>query len=113
MEASTAPQRQNTPVEVALGPLKTVHTFWLAGMSCDGCSIATVGATQPSVEQVLRGTVPGMPTVVLHHPVLSVNAGEEFMRGYELAANDELDAPYVVLFEGSVPNENLNDNNGG
>ena len=25
-------------------PIKEVHAFWLAGMSCDGCSIATVGA---------------------------------------------------------------------
>ncbi len=27
-----------------LGPIKVVHAFWLAGMSCDGCSIAAVGA---------------------------------------------------------------------
>ena len=32
-----------------LGPLKAVHAFWLAGMSCDGCSISVVGATSPSV----------------------------------------------------------------
>ncbi len=108
-DASTTPvpQLQKAPIEVDMGPIKTVHAFWLAGMSCDGCSIATVGATQPSVEQLLLGTVPGMPTVILHHPVLSVNAGEEFMRGYEMAANDELDAPYVVLYEGSVPDDTL------
>ena len=32
------------------GPITVVHAFWLAGMSCDGCSIAAVGAEQPSVE---------------------------------------------------------------
>jgi hypothetical protein len=29
------------------GPIKVVHAFWLAGMSCDGCSIAATGATNP------------------------------------------------------------------
>ena len=24
------------------GPIEEVHAFWLAGMSCDGCSIAAV-----------------------------------------------------------------------
>ena len=65
------PQMQKAPIEVDMGPIKTVHAFWLAGMSCDGCSIATVGATQPSVEQLLLGTVPGMPKVILHHPTFS------------------------------------------
>lgn len=31
------------------GPITEVHAFWLAGMSCDGCSIAAVGARNPSV----------------------------------------------------------------
>src|SRR5262245_66057220 len=63
--------------KLPLGPLKVVHAYWLAGMSCDGCSIAAVGATSPPVEDLLAGTVPGIPKVVLHHPVLSVEAGAE------------------------------------
>src|SRR6266516_1881203 len=62
-----------------LGPIKVVHAFWLAGMSCDGCSIAAVGATAPSVENLLSGTFPGVPRVVLHHSVLSMESGEEFI----------------------------------
>src|SRR5262249_55530621 len=70
-------QRQPQPEEfkLPLGPLKVVHAYWLAGMSCDGCSIAAVGATSPPVEELLAGTIPGMPKIVLHHPVLSLEAG--------------------------------------
>ena len=90
-----------------LGPLKVVHAFWLAGMSCDGCSIAVVGATNPSVESLLTGTVAGLPKVVLHHSVLSVEAGEEFIHNYELAERGELGAPYVVIYEGSIADERI------
>ena len=32
------------PLDNSLGPHKEIHAFWLAGMSCDGCSIAAFGA---------------------------------------------------------------------
>ena len=95
------------------GPIKVVHAFWLAGMSCDGCSIAVVGATNPSVEQLLTGGLPWMPKVVLHHPVLSVEAGEEFVRNFELAHEGKLGAPYVVIYEGSVADERIAAKTGG
>jgi hydrogenase small subunit len=87
------------------GPLTEVHVFWLAGMSCDGCSIAVTGATAPSVEELLAGTIPGLPKVVLHHPVLSIAAGAEFVRPLRDAAEGNLEAPYVVVLEGSVPDD--------
>jgi hydrogenase small subunit len=87
------------------GPLQLLHVFWLAGMSCDGCTIAVSGATNPSVEELLAGTIPGMPKVVLHHPVLSIGAGAEFVRPFRAAVNGELGAPYVVVLEGSVPDD--------
>ncbi|MGI8912847.1 MAG: hydrogenase expression protein HypE [Chloroflexota bacterium] len=96
-----------------LGPVKVVHAFWLAGMSCDGCSVAVTGASAPSVEDLLTGRLPGMPRVVLHHPVLSVEAGEAFIRNYELAAEGKLNAPYVVIYEGSIANERLAAERGG
>jgi hydrogenase small subunit len=103
------PQRE----ELNLGPLKTVHAFWIAGMSCDGCSIAAVGATNPSVESLLLGIVPGMPKLVLHHPVLAVEAGDEFVKSFYLAEQGKLDAPYVVILEGSVPDESIASKTGG
>ncbi len=107
------PQPKKDPFKMPSGPLKVVHAFWLAGMSCDGCSISTVGATQPSVESLLTGSIPGLPKLILHHPVLSVEAGEEFVHSYELAERDELDAPFVIVFEGSVPDESIASANGG
>src|SRR5207245_9865427 len=90
-----------------LGPVKLVHAYWLAGMSCDGCSVAVTGATSPSIEDLLTGRLPGVPRLVLHHPVLSVEAGEAFVKNYELAAEGKLNAPYVVIYELSIANEDL------
>jgi hydrogenase small subunit len=108
-------QAQPRPEEfkLPLGPLKVVHAYWLAGMSCDGCSIAAVGATSPPVEDLLAGTIPGIPKVVLHHSVLSVESGAEFVRNFELAEQNKLGAPYVVIFEGSVPDERIASRTGG
>ncbi|MCG3207691.1 MAG: hypothetical protein FOGNACKC_01291 [Anaerolineae bacterium] len=107
------PQAQPEPFKVPLGHIEVVHAFWLAGMSCDGCSIAAVGATQPPVEDLLLGIIPGMPKLILHHPVLAVEAGEAFVHPYELAAQNKLDAPFVVLFEGSVADERIAAETGG
>ena len=93
--------------------IKEVHAFWLAGGSCDGCSIAAVGATMPSVENLILGNLPGVPKVVLHHPVLSVVAGEKFMRPFHLAAQGKLNAPYVVICEGSILDERIAASTGG
>jgi len=87
------------------GPLEEVHVLWLAGMSCDGCSVAVTGATNPSVEELLAGTIPGLPRAVLHHPVLSVSAGAGFTRAFRDAADGNLGHPYVLVIEGSVPDD--------
>jgi len=90
-----------------------VHAFWMAGMSCDGCSIGISGATKPSVEDLLTGSLPGLPKVILHHPVLAVEAGHDFMDWFYKAWKGELDAPYVIILEGSAPDESMNDQRGG
>lgn len=95
------------------GPITEVHAFWLAGMSCDGCSIAAVGAQNPSVEQLITAAIPGLPKIVLHHPVLAVEAGEAFIANYRRARNGALGAPYVVLYEGSVADERIAGDFGG
>lgn len=93
--------------------LQEVHAFWLAGMSCDGCSISTVGATSPTAESLMLGNIPGVPKVVLHHPVLAVEAGDEFMAPHHLAAAGKLGKQFVVIYEGSIGDESMNDANGG
>lgn len=116
----TPVKEDSTPVPRVNGALSglpkkynEVHAFWLAGMSCDGCSIGISGATKPSVEDLLTGTLPGLPKVILHHPVLAVEAGHDFTEWYYKAWRGELDAPYVIVLEGSVPDESLNSGNGG
>ncbi|CAN5568821.1 hypothetical protein BH24CHL9_BH24CHL9_01450 [soil metagenome] len=102
-----SPEEIQEPHKAPQGPIKVVHAFWLAGMSCDGCSISVTGATNPSVEQLLTGSISGLPTVVLHHPVLSVEAGDEFIEPFDQAAEGKLDAPYVVIYEGSIADERI------
>ena len=37
-----------------------VHILWInAGLSCDGDSVALTAAMQPSVEDIVLGTLPG------------------------------------------------------
>lgn len=96
-----------TPIPGRTAPLEKVYAFWFAGMSCDGCSIAVTGASEPSVEDLLLGRIPGLPRVVLYHPVLSAEAGEDFIHNFELAAQGKLDAPYVIILEGSAVDDTL------
>ena len=88
-----------------LGPLEKVHAFWFAGMSCDGCTVSVTGAQAPSVESLLLGAHPGLPRVVLHHPVVNVESGPNYLRSHELALSGELDGPYVIILEGSIADE--------
>ncbi|MCA1561223.1 MAG: hydrogenase expression protein HypE [Acidobacteria bacterium] len=82
-------------------------------MSCDGCSISVTGATNPGIEGLLTGVVPAMPKVILHHPVLSVEAGAEFVQSFIDAAEGRLGDPYVVVYEGSVADERIAHRTGG
>jgi hydrogenase small subunit len=89
------------------GPLKKVVVFWLGGMGCDGCTIAALGATEPSVEELIVGAMPGLPAVALHHYAASIESGDAFTHSLEQAEKGKLDAPFVIVYEGSVADENL------
>ena len=89
------------------GPLSKVYAFWLSGMSCDGCTISALGATEPSVEELLTGSMPGLPILVLHHYATAVESGDHFTHDFVRAERGELDAPYVIIYEGSVADEHL------
>ncbi|MBW3577648.1 MAG: hydrogenase expression protein HypE [Actinobacteria bacterium] len=88
-----------------LGPLDKVHAFWFSGMSCDGCTVTVTGATTPSIEDLLTGSHPGLPQIVLHHPVVNLESGPNFLRAHERALRGELNAPYVIILEGSITDE--------
>ncbi len=85
-----------------------VHVIWItAGLSCDGDTVTMTSATQPSIEDLVLGALPGLPKVALHNPVLAMEAGEAFMANIYAAWRGELDAPFILVIEGSIPNEQL------
>jgi hydrogenase small subunit len=93
--------------------LSKVHVFWLSGMSCDGCTVSMMGASNPSVEDLQAGSIPLMPNVEFHHPMLAERSGNAFMDPFKLAIAGRLDAPYIVVLEGSVPDDQALPPNGG
>src|SRR5215813_5647672 len=84
-----------------------IHIVWItAGLGCDGDSVSITAATQPSVEDVLLGAIPGLPKVHLHNPVLAYENGGDFLKFYTDAWQGKLD-PFVLVVEGSIPNEKI------
>ena len=87
-------------------PIPEIDVLWItAGLGCDGDTIAMTAATQPSIEDVIRGGIPWIPKVNFHNPFLSFENGDEFLRRFHLAAEGGVD-PFILVIEGSIPNEN-------
>jgi len=87
------------------GSNEAVHVVWLtAGLGCDGDTIAMTGASLPSIEELVGGSVPGVPRVILHNPVLAYENGDAFVQSMRDAAEGKLD-PFILVVEGSIPNE--------
>ena len=103
-QTGTAPYGRKTQREPNI---KEVHILWVtAGLGCDGDSVSITAASQPSIEDVVLGAIPGLPKVHLHNPVLAYENGEEFLTVFRKAAAGELEN-FVLVLEGSIPNENL------
>ncbi len=89
-----------------------VHILWLnAGLSCDGDSVALTGATQPTIEEIVLGAFPGLPKVAVHWPLIEYECGphqgaDNFIECFFRADRGELE-PFVLVVEGSIPNEQL------
>jgi hydrogenase small subunit len=85
-----------------------VNVLWIpAGLSCDGDSVALTAAMQPSIEEIALGALPGLPGVKFHWPLIEYSlGGAEFLEAFFKAERGELD-PFVLVIEGSIPNEEL------
>ena len=87
-----------------------LHILWMnGGLGCDGDSVALTAATQPSIEEIVLGGLPGLPRVAVHWPLLDFECGPErgadsFIEWWHRADRGELE-PFVLVVEGSVPNE--------
>src|SRR3954468_10790437 len=98
--ARSAPMAEATTGTVPYGrrtqqppAVKEVHILWTPdGLSCDGDTISTTAASQPSIEDIVMGAIPGLPKVHLHNRVLAYEqGGDEFMRFWYDAAEGKLD----------------------
>jgi hydrogenase small subunit len=93
-----------------------VHVLWInAGLSCDGDSVALTAATQPSIEEIVLGALPGLPKVAVHWPLIDFECGpgglgepgaDTFIKWFYKAERGEID-PFVLVVEGSIPNESI------
>jgi hydrogenase small subunit len=87
--------------------IREIDVLWMtAGLSCDGDTIAMTAATQPSIEDIVMGAIPGIPKVNFHNPVLSYENAEDFLSYFYRAADGRLD-PFILVVEGSIPNEKI------
>jgi hydrogenase small subunit len=89
-----------------------VHLLWInAGLSCDGDSVSLTAATQPSIEEIVLGALPGLPRLAVHWPLIDYESGPEqgadtFIDWFFKADRGEL-GPFVLVVEGSIPNVSI------
>jgi len=82
-----------------------ITVLWItAGLGCDGDTISLTAATQPSLEDLILGAIPGLPKVNFINPVLAYEVGDHFMHSFHCAADGSL-SPFILVIEGSIPNE--------
>ena len=87
-----------------------VHILWMnGGLGCDGDSVALTAATQPSIEEIVLGTLPGCRGCRFTGRSSTSSAAlrrgaDKFIRWWHTADRGELD-PFVLVVEGSIPNE--------
>jgi hydrogenase small subunit len=85
-----------------------VHILWISELlGCDGDTVSITAAMQPSLEDVVMGNIPGLPKVHLHNKVLAFElGGSSLLEPFDAAERGELD-PFVLVLEGSIPNEDI------
>ncbi|MGH3540721.1 MAG: hydrogenase expression protein HypE, partial [Pseudonocardiaceae bacterium] len=95
------------------GDESPIHILWInCGSSCDGESVSLTAATQPSIEEIALGALPGLPKIALHWPLIDFECGpgqgvDNFIEWFHKADRGELE-PFVLVIEGSIPNETIN-----
>ena len=85
-----------------------VHVLWInAGLSCDGDSVALTAATQPSIEEIALGALPGLPKIAVHWPLIDFECGpvggaDDFLEWFFKADRGELE-PFVLVSRARSP----------
>ena len=83
---------------------QVLHVLWMnGGLSCDGESVALTAATQPSIEEIVAGALPGLPPIDFHWPYFDFASGpdrgaDSFIEWWHRAERGELD-PFLLIVE--------------
>jgi hydrogenase small subunit len=93
--------------------LQPINVIWLHGQSCSGDTVSLIGAGQPSFTDLLDGLLPETAGIrLVFHPTIMTTWGKSAFAVLDDAAQGKLD-PFLLIFEGSVPNEKQAAKNGG
>jgi hydrogenase small subunit len=85
--------------------INEIDILWITGgLGCDGDTIAMTAATQPSIEDLVLGGIPGIPKVHFHNPLLAYEVGDDFMKFFHQAAAGRTES-FILVIEGSIPDE--------
>ncbi|MFN2456532.1 MAG: hydrogenase expression protein HypE, partial [Pyrinomonadaceae bacterium] len=71
------------------------------------CTVSALAASNPGLEDMVLDRLPMTPRVVLHHPMISGESGHELMASYRQAIEGTLGAEYVLVVEGSIPDDQV------
>lgn len=88
------------------GDDERAYVVWVGCGGCDGCTMSVLGATSPTLEELLTGDLTNIPSIDLIHPVLSLESGSEYVSRLEDAASGRLH-PFLLVVEGSLFDERL------
>lgn len=85
---------------------ESIKIIWLAGGSCEGCSMAVMGAAEPSIENLLLNQIAGLPSVTLIHPFLAFEAGMAFLAQLKEATEGAYSS-LVLVVEGTIFDDSI------
>ncbi len=95
------------------GGVDRIHVLWLNGQACTGCSVSFLNATHPSVVDLLTGFIPQASGITLdYHQTIMLPWGEEATKALDDAEKGLLD-PFVLVMDGSIPDEAAASKTGG
>ena len=66
-------------------------------------TVSITAATQPGLEDVVLGAIPGLLKVHLHNPVSAYENSDDFLKYWEIAEKGQLE-PFVLIVERSIRN---------
>jgi hydrogenase small subunit len=88
-----------------MSQIDNIHVIWLPGQACTGCTVSLLNASHPSVLDLLTGFIPQAAGVTLdYHATIMLPWGDEALAAVTAAEKGEL-GPFVLVLEGSIPDE--------